>query len=114
MSLTPLDLSSKDNANGLLNAGISASSTSIPLQSAQGANFPQPYSGTCSSGGTATTLNCTGISATIGGSAQVGNYIWNRTDNSFAIITVVGTNALTTTSLLGPSGCDLTWENADA
>lgn len=114
MALTPFAASTKDNANSALASGISASSISIPLNSGGGASFPQPYSGTASSGGTATALNSTGISAIIGGSAAVGKFIWNRTDNSVAVITAVATNALTTTALLGPSGCDLTWENADA
>src|SRR4051812_43927719 len=100
MAATPVPLSTTDLAAGQLNSGISASTTSIPLQSGQGALFPQPYSGTCTSVGTAPTLNCTGISATIGGSGQVGKFIQNFTDGSVAVITAVATNALTTTALL--------------
>lgn len=111
MAATPIVFATKDNASGLLNAGINASVLSIPLQSGNGANFPQPYSGTTTSGGTLITLNCTGISATIGGSAQVDKWIWNKTDGSVAKITAVSTDALTTTPLLG--GTDNLWDNGD-
>src|SRR3954453_9070515 len=103
MSATPIPFATKDNASGQLNAGISAVATSIPLQAGNGANFPQPYSGTATSLGTATTLNCTGISATVGGSAQEGKWIWTLTDGLVARITTggVGANAVTPTRLLG-------------
>jgi hypothetical protein len=113
MSLTHAVLSNKDNASGQLSAGINNSVTSVPLLSGNGANFPQPYSGTATSGGTGTTLNCTGISATIGGSGQAGKIIWNKTDNSIAMITAVGTNALTTTRLIKGDGSAGTWNNGD-
>jgi hypothetical protein len=111
MAATPVPFSTKDNAEGLLLSTISPSDTSIPLESGDGAAFPQPYSGSATSGGTSTTLNCTGISATIGGSAQIGKAIWNATDGSVAFITAVGTNSLTTTRLIG--GSDNTWQNSD-
>src|SRR5437588_10902091 len=98
---SPIPFKTKDNATSTLSAGISASALSIVLATSGGALFPQPYSGTATSGGTASTLNCTGISATIGGSAQVGTLIWNKTDGSFARILTVSTNSLTTTALLG-------------
>src|SRR3954467_6023095 len=115
MAATPVAFSTKDSATGvgtatgLLNAGISAAATSIVLQSGNGANFPQPYSSTCTSAGSSTTLNCTGISATTGGSAQGGVGIWNKTDGSVAVITAVAANSLTTTRLLG--GTNNSWSN---
>src|SRR3954451_1395818 len=113
MSATPAPFASKDNAKAQLNAGISAAATSIVLQSGNGANFPQPYSSTCTSTGSATLLNCTGISATIGGSAQEGKWIWNKTDGSVARIISggVGANAVTTTRLLG--GTLNVWTSGD-
>src|SRR3982074_1962728 len=101
MAATPIAFSTKDNASGQLSAGINNSVTSILLLSGNGANFPPPHSSTCTSTGSSTTLNCTGISATIGGSAQAGKIIWNETDGSVAVITAVAANALTTTRLLG-------------
>src|SRR4051794_24601256 len=101
MSASPIAFSTKDNATTTLASDISASTLTIPLATGGGASFPQPYSSTCTSLGSATALNSTGISAAIGGSAQVGKVIWNRTDGSVAVITAVGTNALTTTRLLG-------------
>src|SRR4051812_39128887 len=111
MAATPAPFSTKDSASGQLNAGISAVATSIVLQAGNGANFPQPYSSTCTSLGSATALNCTGISATIGGSGQAGNWVWNKTDGSVALITAVAANALTTTRLLG--GTTNVWNNSD-
>src|SRR3954447_9413579 len=111
MAATPVPLSSKDNASGQLSAGINASALSIVLQAAQGANFPQPYNATATSLGTSTTLNSTGISATIGGSAAVGKLIWNKTDGSVAAIKTVSANSITTTALLG--GTLNLWSNSD-
>src|SRR4051812_33406779 len=110
MAATPIPFATKDNANSTLASGISANTLSIPLSSGGGASFAQPYNGTCTSLGTATTLNCTGISATIGGSGQVGKFIQNFTDGSVAVITAVATNSLTTTALLG--GTSNTWGNS--
>lgn len=111
MSATPVPFSSKDNATGRLNSGIGAAVTSIPLQSGNGANYPQPYTGTATSLGTAITLNCTGISAAVGGSAVIGKFIWNKTDSSICVITAVATNSITTTRLLG--GTNNIWSNSD-
>jgi hypothetical protein len=111
MSATPIPFSTKDNAKATINLTVSPSATSITLDSGLGSLFPQPYSSTCSSLGSATTLNCTGISATIGGSAAVGKLIWNKTDGSVAVITAVSTNSLTTTRLLG--GTNNVWGNGD-
>lgn len=98
----------KDNASGNLNAGISASITAIPLQSGQGANFPTTLNGTATSSGTSTTLNSTGIQAE---GVEVGDAIYNRADRSWAIVTAVAANSVTTTPLQG--GSDNTWDNAD-
>src|SRR5436190_21676252 len=111
MAATPAPISTRDNASGQLNAGINNSVTSIPLQSGNGADFPQPYSSTTTSGGTSTLLNSTGISAAVGGSAVVGKIIWNKTDGSVAEIVSVAADAITTTRLLG--GTDQTWQNGD-
>lgn len=111
MAATPVAFSTKDSASGQLQSGINASVLSIPLQSGDGAAFPQPYSGSATSLGSSTTLNSTGISAAVGGSAVVGKFIWNKTDGSVAVITAVATDAITTTRLLG--GTDNTWESAD-
>lgn len=101
----------KDSASSLLTAGISAVALSIPVTTGTGALFPQPYNGTATSGGTATTLNSTGISAAIGGSAAIGKFIYNATDGSWAKITAVSTNSITTTRL--NDGTDNLWDNAD-
>src|SRR5688572_25355155 len=113
MTATPVAFSSKDSASGRLNATISPSDTSIPLQPGNGANFPQPYNGTATSSGSSTTLNSTGILAAVGGSssAMAGKLIWNKTDGSVAVIVSVATNALTCTRLLG--GTDNTWDSSD-
>lgn len=106
--------STLDQASTTLAAGIISSDLSISLATGGGAKFPQPYNGTATSGGTTTTLNCTGISATIGGSAAIGKMIRNVTDGSIAWITSVSTNSLTTTALYGQGASDNTWENSDA
>lgn len=111
MSATPAAFASKDNANSTLASGISSSAVTIPLASGQGSRFPQPYNGTCTSLGSATTLNCTGILALIGAGAK-DKPILNFTDGSVAFITAVNTNSLTTTALLG--GTTNLWNNSDA
>jgi len=112
MSATPAAFAAKDNARSTLASSITASSTTIPLATGEGSRFPQPYRGTCTSIGSATTLNSTGISAAIGGSAAIGKLILNFTDGSVAVITAVATDALTTTALLG--GTTNTWANTNA
>jgi hypothetical protein len=97
----------KDNATGRLNAGISAATLSIPLQSGQGANFPQPYTGTASSIGSRTVLNDTGDL----GSLVAGDFIRNVTDGSWALVVTAGASSITTTRLQG--GSDNTWDNGD-
>ena len=102
----------KDNAEGLLNAGISASTLTIPLQSGQGALLPSTLTGSATSGGTTTALNSTGIQAALSGaSLGVGDIIENVTDGSYAIIKSISTNAIVTTRLKG--GSDNTWQNSD-
>lgn len=111
MANAPILFRVKDNAASQLTSGIASNGLSIPLTGGTGALFPQPYHSTCTSLGTASTLNCTGISATIGGSAQVGKPIRNYTDGSWAFITAVATDAVTTTALQG--GTLNLWSNAD-
>src|SRR4051812_21360017 len=101
MTSTAILLASKDNATSQLSADISAAALSLVLSTGGGASFPQPYSGTCTSLGTAILLNCTGISATIGGSAQAKKFIRNVTDGSVAFIETVSANSLATSPLLG-------------
>src|SRR5438552_9928609 len=103
MAATPVAFATKDNASANLNAGISAADLSIPLQSGDGAAFPQPYTGAATSGGSNVLLNSTGILAAVGGSsaAMAGKWIWNKTDGSVAVIVSVATNSLTCTRLLG-------------
>src|SRR5215210_3276644 len=110
MASTAIGLTVKDNSTGLLASTLSAVTLTIPLQSGNGANFPQPYSGTATSLGTSTTLNCTGILATIGsGSAK--KFIRNVTDGSVAFIVSVATNAVTATPLL--NGATNVWNSSD-
>lgn len=96
-----------DNAEGQLNAGITGGSTSIVLKAGEGAEFPQPYTGTATSTGDSQTLNDTGDL----GSLSVGDFIRNVTDGSFAFVITTGTNSVTTTRLQG--GTDNTWESSD-
>lgn len=96
-----------NNAEGQLNSGISAATLTIALKSGEGAEFPQPYTGDASSTGSSTTLNDTGGLA----NAAVGDFIHNVTDDSWAVVTVAGTNSVTTTRLRG--GTDNTWQSGD-
>lgn len=103
-------LSTKDNASKQLASGINASVTSIPLETGGGASYPQPYNGTASSLGSSILLNSTGILAAVT-SAQEGKFIWNKTDNSYAVIKTISTNSLACTPLIG--GSDNTWQSSD-
>lgn len=103
-----LPLAVKDNAEGQLNASISASSTTIPLKSGEGALMPQPIHGTATSAGSQNALNSTGIGAS---GVVVGDAILNLTDLSYSIITAVNTDDIETTDLEG--GTDNTWQNSD-
>ena len=98
----------KDNAEAQLDSNIGASTLSIILNAGQGALFPQPYSGTTTSGGSSTTLNKTGIGSS---GIAAGDFIENTTDGSHAYVVSVATDSLTTTELQG--GSDNTWQNAD-
>ncbi len=106
--MTVVLLKAKDNAKGLLNAGVAPATLSIPLQSGQGALFPQPYTGTATSGGTRSVLNVTGIGSS---GIAVGDFIRNFTDGSWAQVVTVSTNSLTTTRLKG--GSTNLWNNGD-
>lgn len=102
----------EDNAFGRLNAGISAGTLTIPLQSGQGALLPVTANGAATSLGTSTALNDTGIQAALtAGGFGVGDIIENVTDGSYAIIKSVSTNQIVTTRLKG--GSDNTWQNND-
>ena len=97
-----------DNAEGQLDAGISASATSLAVGTGEGAEFPNATKGTATSAGTSTTLNSTGIGAS---GVAVGDFIENLTDGSHAYVDSVSTNSITTTPLKGGSGN--TWDNSD-
>lgn len=103
-----IPLNVKDNAEGNLDLSISASETTIGLESGDGANFPTTYHGNTDDTGDQTTLELTGIGAT---GIQVGDGIFNITDGSSAIVTAVNTDSLNTTKLRG--GSDNTWDNGD-
>lgn len=104
----------EDNAYGRLNAGISAGTLAIPLQSGQGALLPATCNGSATSSGSSTALNSTGIQAAFAAVSTpvvVGDIIENVTDGSYAIIKSISTNAIVTTRLKG--GTDNTWQNSD-
>lgn len=98
----------EDNVAAQLDAGISAATTSIAVKAGEGAQFPQPYNGTTTSGGTNVALNATSIGAS---GVAVGDIIENATDGSYAVVTTVNTNDLVTTPLRG--GTDNTWDSGD-
>ena len=97
----------KDNVAAQLNAGITASSSSLVLKSGNGAQFPTTYGGTTTSIGSSTVLNCTGIGAS---GVAVGDIVENVTDGSYGVVKVVNTDSLYTTRLKG--GTSNTWGNA--
>ncbi len=106
-------LTPKNNADGQLFASIDASTMTLVLNSGEGANFPTGYKDTATSAGTTTTLNCTGIQASLSaiGITEVGFFIRNITDGSSAVVTAINTDSLTTTKLKGGTGND--WGNSD-
>ena len=106
-------LNSKNNAEGQLFASIDASTLTFLLNSGEGDKFPTGYKNTATSVGTGTTLNCTGIQASLSaiGITEAGFFIRNVTDGSSAVVTAINTNSLTTTVLKG--GTDDTWQNSD-
>lgn len=106
--MTRVLYATKDDAEGQLNASILAASTSIVLLSGEGAEFPQPYTGTTTSGGSSVTLNKTSIGSS---GIAVGDFIRNVTDGSWAFVITVSTDSLTTTRLRG--GTDNSWDNGD-
>lgn len=95
-----------DNADGQLDSGVSATGTSFPLGSGEGANFPNPVTGSATSDGDAYTLNSTGIQAL--GVAE-NDLIYNMTKEEFAVVLTVSTDSITTTKL----GNSAIWENTD-
>lgn len=97
-----------DNAEGQLDAGISASATSLAVGTGEGSEFPNATKGTATSAGDTTTLNSTGIGSS---GVAVGDFIENITDGSHAYVETVNTNSLTTTPLKGGSGN--VWDNSD-
>jgi len=102
-------LAHEDNVEAQLNAGISAITTTIPLQTGDGALLPTTYSGAATSLGSSTLLNDTGIGAS---GISVGDIIENVTDGSYAVVLAVSADSVTTTRLKG--GSDNTWQNSDA
>jgi hypothetical protein len=88
---------------------IGAGDTSVVVQSGEGALFPTIYRGDCSSTGSGTALNDTGAL----GSVAVGDFIYNLTDGSWAVVTSISgaPNSITTTPLEG--GSDNTWQSGD-
>lgn len=103
-NFTPLAV--KDNAEAQLNASISASSLSIPVQAGQGSLFPETKNGTCDSAGDNNTLNATGFVA-LGGA--VGDAVYNITQGVSARIVSQSTNQAITTAL--PTG--ISWDDTD-
>ena len=97
-----------DNVSAQLNAGINASSLTIPLKTGQGAQFPTTFGATATSLGSSVLLNCTGIGAM---GLAVGQIIENVTDGSYAVIKSISANSIVTTRLKG--GTDNTWMNSD-
>lgn len=104
-----MNFAHEDNAQGQLNAGINASTLTIPLKTGEGALFPATISGQATSGGSAILLNDTGIGAS---GIAVGDIIHNITDGSQAVVVAVNANDITTTELRG--GSDNTWQNSDS
>lgn len=101
-------LATKNNATTpTLLGAIGASDTTIVLGTGLGAALPTILRGDCSSTGDARTLNDTGALASV----AVGDYIYNLTDGSWAVVTTGGTNSIVTTPLEG--GSDNLWESGD-
>lgn len=106
--MIPVLYALKDNAEGQLDSGINASALTIALNTGEGAEFPAIYRSTTTSGGSSTVLNKTGIGAS---GIEVGDFIENITDGSYAYVQVVNTDSLTTSELQG--GSDNTWDSGD-
>ena len=98
----------KDNTEGQLDSAIGASALAIPLATGDGANFPVTPNGNTTASGSSNVLNATGIGAS---GIAVGDFIRNITDGSHAFVTLVSTNSVNTTTLLG--GTLNTWANGD-
>lgn len=98
----------KNNAEGHLDGSINAGSTSIALETGDGALFPLALTGTATSSGDTDTLNDTGIAAT---GIEEGDTIYNVNDASWAVVVSVSTNSIETTPLQG--GSDNLWQSGD-
>jgi len=96
-----------DNAEGQLNANITAASVTFSLKTGEGAEFPQPENGTASVTTDDVTLTDTGNL----GNLAVGQFIRNVTDGSYATILSTGTNTITHTRL--KNGSLNTWTIGD-
>ena len=102
-----------DNVQGTkLDSSITAIETILGLRSGDGDSFPVTYNGACSSAGTSTVLNDTGIGTVLSG-LDVDDEIWiyNVTDQSSAKIIAINADSVTTTALVG--GSDNTWGAGD-
>lgn len=96
-----------NNANPQLLGSITSGQTALTLQSGHGSRLPTIYNGAASSTGNGRTLNDTGDL----GDVSVGDFIWNKTDDSYAIVLTAGTDQIKTTPLRG--GSDNTWTSGD-
>lgn len=98
---------SKNSAQALLAAGISAAGDTVQLKSGEASLFPSGNKGSATSLGSSTVLNSTGIGAKV----SVGDFIRNLTDGSKAFVLSTSTDSITTTPL--DSGSDNTWQSSD-
>jgi hypothetical protein len=100
----------KNNATtAQLIGAIGAGDTTVVLKTGHAASLPTILRGDCSSTGDGRTLNDTGAL----GSVAVGDYIYNLTDGSWAVVTSIAgaPNSVKTTPLEG--GSDNTWQSGD-
>ncbi len=95
----------KDIAESQLEAGVSASATTILLNTGDGAKFPDTKKGDCIAGGSATLLKSVGI----GDLVAENDLIYNLTKGESAVVRSVSTDQVTTTKL----GNGATWATDD-
>lgn len=100
-----LHTDNKDNVEGQLKNGITASTLSFLLNTSEGDNFPITINGQATGVGDSITLEETGIESS---GIAVGDHIWNVTDSdpfaneySVAVVVEVNTNEVITTPLEG-------------
>jgi hypothetical protein len=112
--MTAIPVQAKNNAQGTLISAIAAADTTIPMGAGVAASkFPKTANGSANTAGDTNTLNSTGIQAKLSSaSAGVGSFILNTTDGSFAVISSISTDSVTTTDLRGGTG-DV-WAQNDA